>query len=289
MSILLCEPFKIKVENFKQNLCVALEPLFAPNSTMEVTELFNGFHADSYENPLDSTADEMSSARFIVKVSNPSAMYCFDMVFDVISENPAALMQSINNNGGIVLRLDIQQGDSYVLVNSILITFIANLEKSIDWSVTALKHAYAFLNYQAEVQQSTKVINFLNNLSKSYFYIKNIPTISMQRGRLRISTKIDAPAVEEESNIEQVLLCQLCIASSNIKHIEDFAGSEPCKWVFTSAVKRQKVNTLAPTKSPLRRIEKLSVERLDTTPSIDCYISMIDKAVAHYYHYFNAP
>lgn len=289
MSILLGEPFKSKVENFKQNLSVALEPLFAQNSATEVTELFNGFHADFSENPLDSTADEMSSARFIVKVSNPSALYCFDMVFDVISENPSALMQSSDNNGGIVLRLDIRQGDSYVLVNSILITFIANLEKSIDWSVIALKHAYAFLNYQEEVQKSSKVIDFLNNLSKSYFFIKNIPALSMHRGKLRIATKIDTPEVEEKSNIEQVLLCQLCIASSSIKHIEDFAGSEPCKWVFTSAVKRQKVNPIAPAKLPLRRIEQLSIERLDNAPSIDCYISMIDKAVAHYYHYFNAP
>lgn len=286
MTILLQEPFKSKIEAFKDALQLALTPLFKSNSAVASTELCNGFQADA--DTLD-TSEEMSSARFTFSVSNPVELYCFDMVFDVIAEKPTALMQSIENNAGIVLRLDVRKGENYILVDTLFINFMPNLEKSIDWARQALKNVYSFLFFHEKVQASSKVIPFLQDLKKKYFYVKDCTEVLLNRGALKVNIEIDSKSLAIAEEAEHVICCNLCIAGAAPKDITKGISYSDCKWMYSSSLKRSRPSAVPGIKRARKAVESISAEKLDDLPDIDQYLSKIEESVAQYFYYFNAP
>lgn len=294
MSILLSDPFKSAIENFKQDLVEAVSRCVKDTSCVTASELFNGFHSDS--DPSSLAIEEVSSARFVFEVKDPLPCYCFEIVFDVITENPQALMQNKLNNANIVFRMDVKQKeeDCYILVNSIEVGLLSDLGKTRPWVENGLVSVYSFLDFQEKLRKNDQANQYVKAIKDKFFYVKDVAikeesSFLLNRGCISVTLTMDSERLNCDEEIAMTLNCKLGLVKSKAKHIKDLPEDSSPEWFFSSSLKRKKAAPTSKLKYPLLRTEQLSHEKLTILPSSFEYIKLLDNAVSHVYHYFNAP
>lgn len=294
MSILLSENFKPTIEAFKQDLLKEVSCCLKSTSSVTTSESFSGFNSDL--DPSSLATEEISSASFIFEIKDPTPIYCFEIVFDVITERPDALMQSKLNNADIVLRMDVKQAneESYILVNSIEVGLLSDLDKTHQWVKQGLSQVYLFLSFQEKLRKNQQATQCVKTIKDKFFYVKDIivkknSTFLLNRGCICVTIELDSEKLSLGKDVIMILNCNLGLVSSTAKHIKDLTQDSIPQWYFSSSLRRKKAVPGAKLKFPLLRVEQLSRKNLTQQPQAQEYLELVDNAVSYVYHHFNAP